>query len=284
METNAIFTNFCRSRINLKLRKRTTAGWFFLLLFLAGNKETALQQKGVKYVVSSPCSLVWLLPSIMCYLVNDWKHKFSWDPLKPYSLFAVKKLLSAAGSSDSLCTWRDRYAGSCAADPGASQNGLSVGKKKEKLRFLYFCQTVRKTDMNVLSLCVSTEHTVYRIWKQRKKRCGDKRTMRLTKVSERRCAFFYACAKYKLSCRNIFASWKAGLALSGTLYFMTSAESRKKLGYKNWLAFISVVILNHFIHSHTYSHIHGRSICRSCTAGAGDHTTHPSINGQRCST
>lgn len=167
METNAIFTYFCRSRINLKLRKWTTAGWFFLLLFLAGNKETALQQKGVKYVVSSPCSLVWLLPSIMCYLVNDWKHKFSWDPLKPYSLFAVKKLLSAAGSSDSLCTWRDRYAGSCAADPGASQNGLSVGKKKEKLRFLYFCQTVRKTDMNVLSLCVSTEPTVYRIWKQK---------------------------------------------------------------------------------------------------------------------
>lgn len=115
--------------------------------------------------------------------------------IRPYSLFAVKKLLSAAGSSDSLCTWRDRYAGSCAADPGASQNGLSVGKKKEKLRFLYFCQTVRKTDMNVLSLCVSTEHTVYRIWKQKKKRCGDKRMMRLTKVSKRRCAFFLCMCK-----------------------------------------------------------------------------------------
>lgn len=51
--------------------------------------------------------------------------------------------------------------------------------------------------------------------------------MRLTKVSKRKCAFFYTCAKYKVSCTDIFASWKAGFALSGTLYFMTSAESRK---------------------------------------------------------
>lgn len=72
--------------------------------------------------------------------------------------------------------------------------------------------------------------------------------MRLTKVSKRRCAFFYACAKYKLSCMNIFASWKAGLALSGTLHFMTSAESRKKLGHKNRLAFILGFLIKTFDH------------------------------------
>lgn len=72
--------------------------------------------------------------------------------------------------------------------------------------------------------------------------------MRLTKVSKRRCAFFYACAKYKLSCMNIFASWKAGLALSGTLHFMTSAESSKKLGHKNRLAFILGFLIKTFDH------------------------------------
>lgn len=43
----------------------------------------------------------------------------------------VKKRVTAGESRDSPCTWRDRYAKSCAADPGASQNDLSVGKRKD---------------------------------------------------------------------------------------------------------------------------------------------------------
>lgn len=50
-----------------------------------------------------------------------------------------------------------------------------------------------------------------------------------------------------------------------------------RLFNKNILPFLKTTL---FIHIH----IHGWSICRSCTAGARDHTTHPLINGQRCST
>lgn len=56
------------------------------------------------------------------------------------------KRITAAESCDSLCTWRGRYAGSCAADRGASQNDLSVGAKRGVFYFLksYTCSEFRQ--------------------------------------------------------------------------------------------------------------------------------------------
>ena len=44
----------------------------------------------------------------------------------------LKKRKKSSWNTDSLCTWRGRYVGSCAADPGASQSDLSAEEKKYK--------------------------------------------------------------------------------------------------------------------------------------------------------
>lgn len=56
--------------------------------------------------------------------------------------YVVKKVTAGEGR-DSLCTWRDRCAGSCAADPEASQNDLSVGKRKDSTKVVKMARRTR---------------------------------------------------------------------------------------------------------------------------------------------
>lgn len=95
------------------------------------------------------------------FSVNERRHTYmSARWIGAIDLNAVNKRTAAAESRHSLCTWRGRYAGSCAADPGASQNDLSVGKREKKeqrgcIHILALVQTVGKRHAQAGCVCLT---------------------------------------------------------------------------------------------------------------------------------
>lgn len=76
---------------------------------------------------------------------------------------SYRKSEKVTAKRNSLCTWKGRYAGSCAADPGASQNDLSVKKKKrqKKLSTFSILRGSQKIEKNIkaVSFCYQTAYS-----------------------------------------------------------------------------------------------------------------------------
>lgn len=103
------------------------------------------------------------------FLLNEWGQTWGLGRTDAIDLWRI------AESRNSLCTWRGRCAGSCAADPGALQNDLSVGKRKGSkvvlVRPLHFLRVrgrhrhelfANSSECLCLNICEVWHYDVYR--------------------------------------------------------------------------------------------------------------------------
>lgn len=106
-----------------------------------------------------------------------------------------------AESRDSLCTWRGRYAASCAADPEASQNDLSVGNRKERAKggFSSDCCTCSDSEEDTDMSSLQPECLSDCVWSLAPRRETDFNWERYKNRDTMLCT----CSKYK----TIRTSW-----------------------------------------------------------------------------